>query len=59
MPAGSAAFRRQYAEHRRQEDEARWSLWHRLGVDHIHVRTDRSYVEPLLNFFRMRARRFH
>jgi uncharacterized protein (DUF58 family) len=27
-----------------------------LGVDHIDVRTDRSYVEPLIAFFRNRAR---
>jgi uncharacterized protein (DUF58 family) len=27
-----------------------------LGVDHIAVRTDRSYVEPLIAFFRKRAR---
>lgn len=59
VPAGSAAFRRAYEDHRRQEDETRRSTWQRLGVDHIEVQTDRSYVEPLLNFFRMRARRFH
>jgi uncharacterized protein (DUF58 family) len=27
-----------------------------LGVDHIAVRTDRSYIEPLIAFFRNRAR---
>jgi uncharacterized protein (DUF58 family) len=59
VPAGSAAFRRAYEKHRQQEDEARRSTWQRLGVDHIEVQTDRSYVAPLINFFRMRTRRFH
>ncbi len=37
---------------------ARRDLFRRLGVDHIELSTDRSYVQPLLDFFRMRARRF-
>jgi uncharacterized protein (DUF58 family) len=45
---------------------AEWSAAHRqrveqdcrkAGVDLVEIRTDRSYVEPLLRFFRMRALR--
>ena len=28
-----------------------------IGVDHINILTDRSYVEPITCFFRMRAKR--
>ncbi len=30
-----------------------------IGVDHIDIYTDQSYVQPLTRFFRARARRFH
>jgi uncharacterized protein (DUF58 family) len=29
-----------------------------IDLDHIHIFTDRSYVEPLMAFFRVRAKRF-
>ncbi len=34
-------------------------LFKQMNVDSIVIRTDRSYVEPLVTFFRMRAKRFH
>jgi uncharacterized protein (DUF58 family) len=34
-------------------------LFKQMNVDSIVIRTDRSYVEPLITFFRMRAKRFH
>ncbi len=40
-----------------QERDARRRLFRRLGMDEIAVRTDRSYVEPLLRFFRLRETR--
>ncbi len=40
-----------------QERDARRRLFRRLGMDEIPVRTDRSYVEPLLRFFRLRETR--
>ncbi|RLD10785.1 DUF58 domain-containing protein [candidate division KSB1 bacterium] len=33
------------------------SLFQSIGVDHIHIFTDQSYVEPVNKFFKMRARR--
>lgn len=41
----------------REERERRTHLFRRLAIDEIAVRTDRSYVEPLLRFFRMREMR--
>lgn len=37
---------------------ARQKLFRSLNVDHIDIRTDQSYFEPLIRFFRMRAKRF-
>ncbi|MBN2012394.1 DUF58 domain-containing protein [candidate division KSB1 bacterium] len=36
----------------------RTKLFQSMNVDHIDIRTDQSYVEPLMRFFRMRAKRF-
>jgi len=36
----------------------RQKLFRSMNVDQITVHTDESYVEPLIRFFRMRARRF-
>lgn len=33
------------------------SFFKSIGVDHINILTDRSYVEPITRFFRMRAKR--
>ncbi len=41
------------------EGRARQSLFARLGIDEVVVRTDSGYVEPLLRFFQARARRAH
>ncbi|MDZ7725809.1 MAG: DUF58 domain-containing protein [candidate division KSB1 bacterium] len=36
----------------------REKLFRSLDVDTVDIRTDQSYVEPLIRFFRMRAKRF-
>jgi len=36
----------------------RTKLFQSLDIDHIDIKTNESYVEPLIRFFRMRARRF-
>jgi uncharacterized protein (DUF58 family) len=49
--------RRRYDDAVRTERDARTHLFRRLAIDEIAVRTDESYVEPLLRFFRLRATR--
>jgi uncharacterized protein (DUF58 family) len=44
-----------YDEALRSERGARTHLLRRLAIDEIAVRTDRSYIEPLLRFFRRRS----
>jgi uncharacterized protein (DUF58 family) len=56
--AGSDAARRAFALANEQARLERRDRFRRLGVDHIELATNRSYVEPLLSFFRMRAARF-
>jgi uncharacterized protein (DUF58 family) len=59
VPAGSASVRLAYKKLMDERREQRHALLRRLNVDFIEFRTDRPYVDPLMNFFRMRAKRFH
>jgi uncharacterized protein (DUF58 family) len=40
-----------------QDREVREKFFRSIGVDNINIFTDQSYVEPIVKFFRMRARR--
>lgn len=54
-PSVRAAFAQQVAA----DDEARRTLFGRLGLDEIIVHTEHGYVDALLAFFRARSRRPH
>jgi uncharacterized protein (DUF58 family) len=41
-----------------QEKIERDKLFRSINVDYVDIRTDEPYVEPLIKFFRMRAKRF-
>lgn len=41
-----------------KEQVERSRLFKSMDVDHIDISTDQSYIEPLIRFFRMRAKRF-
>ncbi|UCC47694.1 MAG: DUF58 domain-containing protein [Gemmatimonadota bacterium] len=57
LDSGNRFVREQF-EHLATEDEARLRrLLRRLSVDQIEIQTDRSYVLPLINFFRARERK--
>jgi len=56
---GSSSVRNAYRQWVEARRERRHEALRRIGVDFIEIRTDRSYVEPLMAFFRNRARRFH
>jgi uncharacterized protein (DUF58 family) len=49
--------RRVYEERALRMDLERRQIFRSAGVDNINIRTDESYVEPLIRFFRMRERR--
>ena len=49
--------RRLFAARRQRDEERRRLLLRRTGVDVVEIDTSRSYIEPLVGFFRARARR--
>ncbi|MGK7311376.1 MAG: DUF58 domain-containing protein [Candidatus Longimicrobiales bacterium M2_2A_002] len=57
VDTGRARVRDRYDARAGAADQAVRSLFRRLAVDEIEVRTDRSYVGPLMQFFRARERR--
>jgi uncharacterized protein (DUF58 family) len=50
--------RTSYRETTSKDIVDRTKLFQALNTDHIDIKTDESYVEPLIRFFRMRAKRF-
>jgi uncharacterized protein (DUF58 family) len=57
IDSSDARIRKAYAEKAHAMMEERKALFRSTGVDNIDLRTDQSYVEPLIRFFRMRERR--
>ncbi len=53
-----AEIRKHFGLYSTKERRERDRLFKRMEIDPIHVMTDRPYVEPLMNFFRMRANKF-
>lgn len=58
IDTGDADWRRQYAEYNEALREARDQQFRVTGVDAIHIRTDEPYIDPLLQFFKLRERKF-
>lgn len=57
IDTSSPAVRAAYADTFVRRKAQREQLFRRLRIDHVTVRTDRPYVRPLTDFFRMRERR--
>ncbi|MBU0571287.1 MAG: DUF58 domain-containing protein [Candidatus Omnitrophica bacterium] len=51
------SIREYYRNHSKRFSVRRGRLFRSVNVDSIDLRTDRSYMEPLMRFFRMRERR--
>ena len=47
-----------YSKQSSDDIQNRLKLFKSINVDHIDIRTDQPYIEPLIRFFRMRAKRF-
>lgn len=54
-----AEFRRQFAENRRDELAQIEKMFKQNNVDFIDLETSKSYIEPLIKFFKMREKRLH
>jgi uncharacterized protein (DUF58 family) len=57
VDTGSLRAREAYATHIARQRAAREQLWKRLSLDHLTIYTDRSYVRPIADLFRLRQRR--
>ena len=57
VDTGRATVRSRYDARSGAADEALRALFRRQAVDEIEVRTDGSYVGPLMQFFQARERR--
>ncbi|MBI2340524.1 MAG: DUF58 domain-containing protein [Deltaproteobacteria bacterium] len=54
---GSAGTRRSFGLLRREEEEGIVRRFRSMKIDHLRLKTDRDFIEPLLKFFRMREKR--
>ncbi|MGD9487971.1 MAG: DUF58 domain-containing protein [Calditrichaceae bacterium] len=57
VDTGSAMIRTGFYNQSLQQQETLTNLFRSIGVDHINILTDRSYIKPITKFFKMRARR--
>ncbi len=58
LDTSDPAVRKQFLTETSSRILQREQLFRSMNVDTIDIRTDHSYVEPLIRFFRMRAKRF-
>ncbi len=58
MDTRDTQVREDFAAQVREEDAKREKFFKSISVDSINISTDRPYVQPLIHFFRLRARRF-
>jgi uncharacterized protein (DUF58 family) len=57
VDTGSRKAREAYATRVQKQRAAREQLWKRLSLDHVTIDTDRPYVRPISELFRLRQRR--
>jgi uncharacterized protein (DUF58 family) len=57
VDTSNPAVRGSFYSQSKEERETREKYFKSIGVDNINIYTDRSYVEPITKFFRMRAKR--
>jgi uncharacterized protein (DUF58 family) len=57
VDTANSGIRNGFFSESEQERQAREKFFKSIGVDNINIYTNKSYVEPITRFFRMRARR--
>lgn len=57
IDTGSAAFRREYAARAAEDNDELRRSFRLIDLDFINIRTDQSYIVPLITFFKMREKR--
>jgi uncharacterized protein (DUF58 family) len=59
LDTADTKFRDAFKKNRRQELEIIEKMFKQNNVDFIDLDTSKSYIEPLIKFFKMREKRFH
>ncbi|MCM2271389.1 MAG: DUF58 domain-containing protein [candidate division Zixibacteria bacterium] len=57
VDTGSKAFRKEFAARSQEDVTGLKRSFQLINLDFINIRTDQSYIVPLINFFKMRERR--
>jgi len=58
IDTGSKEFRREFAARADEDIEQLKREFQLINLDFINIRTDQSYIIPLINFFKMREKRY-
>jgi len=58
IDTSNALVRSSYERLWKEQEERRHRLFRHSGVDEVEIRTDQPYIQPLINFFRARERRW-
>ncbi|TAK56833.1 MAG: DUF58 domain-containing protein [Bacteroidetes bacterium] len=58
VDTNDAGVRNAYIRWWKGQEETRMKLFRRSGVDDINIQIDKSYIEPLVAFFRLREKRW-
>ena len=58
VDTSDADVRNEFSNRTSENAAERQKLFRSMNVDHIDIKTNESYIEPLIRFFRMRAKRF-
>jgi CelD/BcsL family acetyltransferase involved in cellulose biosynthesis len=59
LDTSDPSIRENFSQRASRKQEELEKLFKSMSVDHVAISTDRPYVDPLIRFFRMRAKRFH
>jgi uncharacterized protein (DUF58 family) len=57
VDTGSKEFRKQFESKAREDNSQLKRSFQLINLDYINIRTDQSYIVPLISFFKMRERR--
>jgi len=58
LDTGDSVLKNELAKRKQSLADARSRIFKSIGIDAIELSTDKPYIEPLILFFRMRAKRF-
>lgn len=59
LDTGDPSIRENFSSQSNRRQKELEKLFKSMSVDHIAISTDQPYIDPLIRFFRMRAKRFH